>query len=215
MLKKLIFIFIVLSISFNLFAEEKREAFDRAIANVPGDSINSVMLVFNQTINFPYPKEWGFNPVHKNQKDNHFIAEFIPKEQTLNDWKDMFTIQGFKHLANRKDLTPEKMLLTLRQQFNSIAPSMSYYKEIYKGDVNGYSGAIVLMGIKEIPKNVNPTLPKGTGEIGLYLALKGKSDMYIIHRSWKSSLPYTDEKLPMSKSELSRWTNLLKQIKLI
>jgi hypothetical protein len=183
--------------------------------SVPGDEIDSVIRVFTQTIKFPYPKEWGLNPpVFKNEKDNHFIIEFIPKEQKLNNWKDMLTIQGFKHLANNNVL-PEKMLRTLMQQFNTIAPTMTYSKEIYQGKVNGYSGIIMLMGIKELPKSVNSTLPKGVGEIGLYLALKGKNDMYIVHRSWKSDSPYSEDNLPMSQNDLNRWIDILKRIKLI
>jgi hypothetical protein len=219
MLKKFVFIIIiVLSLISSSFAEEKKEGgrdIDKLMASVPGDAVDSGMHIFHQDIMFRYPKEWGFNPVYRNQKGNRFITEFIPKEQTLNSWKDMLTIQGFNDLSKDKDISPESMSLMLRQKFNSISPTMSYYKEIYKGDVNGYSGIIVLMGIKEMPKNINATLPKRNGEIGLYLFLKGKDDMYIIHRSWKSDFPYTDEKLPMSETELNRWINLLKQIKLI
>ena len=219
MLKKLFFIIIIImvSISSNLFAEEKKEVgsdFDKIMADTPGDAVDSVMRVFHQTISFRYPKEWGFHPVYRNQKDFHFIVEFIPKEQTLSSWKDMLTIQGFRDFSKRKDISPEKMVLALRSQFISIAPTMSYFKDVYIGDVNGYSGIIVLMGIKKLPKSVNPTFPKGAGEIGLYLVLKGKNDIYLIHRSWKSDAPYTDEKLPMSESDLNRWIHLLKQIHL-
>lgn len=218
MFKKFVFIIIIiLSLISISFAEEKKEEqkdLDELMAGIPGDAINSVMHIFHQDIVFRYPKEWGVNPVYRDQKGHHFISEFIPKEQTLSHWKDMLTIQGFNGLSKNKDASPERMSLMLSQSFNAISSDKSYYKEIYKGDVNGYPGIIVLMGIKEMPKSINPTLSKGDGEIGLYLFLKGKDDMYIIHRSWKS-LPYTDEKLPMSKGELDRWINLLKQVKLI
>lgn len=213
MLKKLIIIFTICICS-NLSAAADKESFDKTMADIPGNTVNSVIRVYSQTISYSFPKEWGVNPAYKNQKDNHFIIEFLPKGQALADWKDMFTIQGFQNLARNKDLTPERMILALRQQFNSIAPGMTYYKEIYKGEVNGNSGIIVLMGIKETPRDINWTLSKGVGEIGLYLALKGKNDMYDIHRSWKSAAPYSDDKLPMSQEELNKWIELLKRVKL-
>ena len=196
------------------YAEDRMVEFNKTVSDMPGTEISSVIRVYNQTIAYPFPKEWGVNPVFKNQKGNHFIIEFIPKEQTLNAWKDMFTIQGFQSLATN-NMSPEKMILVLKQQFDRIAPTMSYYRVIYNGDINGYPGIIVLMGIKELPNSAVPTLPKGTGEIGLYLALKGKEDMYLIHRSWKSSLPYTDDKLPFDKNEYNKWLKILRQIKLM
>lgn len=215
MLKKILLVLVLVCMSSNLMAEDNKASFDKAVADIPGDEIDSVIRVYTQTISYPFPKEWGVNPVFKNQKDNRFIIEFIPKGQTLNDWKDMFTIQGFQSLAGNNNVSPEKMVLVLRQQFEKVAPSKSYYKEIYNGDVNGYSGIIVLMGIKEMPKNAIPTTPKGAGEVGLYLALKGKRDMYLIHRSWKTELPYSDEKLPFDRSELDKWVKSFKKIKLI
>lgn len=213
MLKKLIIILFAMCMSSNLYASDDKASFDKAIADIPGDSVNSVIRVYSQTIGYPFPKEWGVNPAYKNQKDNHFIIEFLPKGQVLADWKDMFTIQGFQDFARNKDLNPERMVQALRQRFNTIAPGMTYYKEIFKGEINGNPGIIVLLGIKETPKNINWTLSRGVGEIGLYLALKGKNDMYQIHRSWKSD-PYSDDKLPMSQDELNKWIELLKQVKL-
>lgn len=219
MVKKIAFVFIIiLALCSPVLAEEKKEGFkdfDKTLAKIPGDTITSTINVFHQGILFRYPKEWGVNPVHKNQKGGHFIIEFIPKEQALNTWKDMFTIQGFNGLATAKDISAEKMAMGLKQHMSSLAPSSSYFKEVYKGDVNGYSGTIVLMGIKQMPVAANPPLGKGAGEIGLYLFLKGEKDMYILHRSWKTDMPYTDEKLPMTDAELNRWISYLKQVKLI
>ena len=124
MLKKLIIIF-AMCMSSNLYAADDKASFDKTIADIPGDTVNSVIRVYSQTIGYPFPKEWGVNPAYKNQKDNHFIIEFLPKGQALADWKDMFTIQGFQNLARNKDLTPERMILALRQQFNSVAPGIS------------------------------------------------------------------------------------------
>ncbi|MEN6620317.1 MAG: hypothetical protein ABFD50_02045 [Smithella sp.] len=220
MLKKLALVtsIIILCMSSFSLAEVKKEEkkdLDKLMANVPGDSIDSSIHIFHQGIMFRYPKEWGWNPVYKNEKANHFIIEWIPRGQSLSTWKDMFTIQGFNNLAKSKDMSAERMMKGLKQRYALLAPASSYFQEIYKGDVNGYSGTIALMGIKEMPAGMNPTLPKGVGEIGLYLFLKGDSDMYLIHRSWKTDVPYTNEKLPMSEKELTRWVRLLKQVKLI
>ncbi len=180
---------------------------------IQGENVLSIINIFHQNLIYPYPKSWPINPIFRNQTSNHFIVEHIPKDQTLNTWKDMFTIQGFKDAVQANGMTAPKILNLLKQQLYLIAPEQLYYKEIFTGDINGTPGSIVLMGIKNLPTTLIPELPKGVGEIGLYLALQGKQDMYVIHRSWKSS-PYTNEQLPMTEIELNKWIDLLKLISL-
>ncbi len=210
-----ILITLIFLFSTPLYAEKKEWMLEKKITDqIPGENIASIINVFNQIINYPYPKSWPLNPVYRNETKTHFISERIPQGQTLEHWKDMFTIQGFKNYAKVPGMTVEKFLNLLKKQFHSIAPDQLYYKKIFQGDINGTPGIIALAGIKKLPKNITYGLPEGVGEIGLYLVLKGKQDLYMIHRSWKST-PYTNDKLPMSSDELNKWTNLLKQVTLI
>ena len=211
MLKKLHIVVVSFLLLSSLYAKDKQWMLEDSV-KVSEEYVKAVMRVFNQTVVYKHPTSWPLNPVYRKQTRNHFITEYIPKNQTLKNWKDMFTIQGYKNYAS-KGMTSIKMLNLLKQNMQSISPGKFYYNEVYRGDFSGNSLIISLMGIKKLPKTIMPELPKGSGEIGLYLVLKGKNDIYIIHRSWKGK-PYSDKKLPMSKKELSKWIELLKEVSL-
>jgi hypothetical protein len=219
MLKRLFIVFVaVVSLNTSALASGKQEDFshiDELLLTTPHDSVVFVMNVWHQMLSFKYPNEWGINPVFKKQKGGYFIIEYIPKNQSPESWKDMLSIQGFNDLAKQENFSPDTMMTILRNRFASLAPDQMYFKEIYRGDVGGYAGLIVLMGLKEMPSGLNPTLPKGNGELSLYLFLKGSDDIYIVHRSWKTAKPYSEQRLPMSQQELDMWVGLLKQVKLM
>ncbi len=212
MLKKIFFIMVLLSLSSYSYVKETKWMIEDTI-KVSGEYVKSVTRIYSQTLVYSHPKSWPLNPIYRKQTKNHFIVEYIPKNQTLKNWKDMFTIQGFENLVSQ-GITSIKMLDFIKQKLYSIAPDKFYYDEIFRGDINGVSGVIVLMGIKELPKTLIPELPKGVGEIGLYLVLQGKKDIYIIHRAWKGEA-YSDKELPMSENELNKWIKLLKKISLV
>lgn len=172
--------------------------------------VNSVMKVYSQTLSWKHPK---WKAVYKNQSDNAFIIEFIPKEQELKTWEDMLTIQGLKGLAKREELTPKHVEFSLVNKIKSISSFDLVFKELSNIDINGYKGVMFLLGLKKIPKDITVGLPKGVSEIGLYLVIKGKADFYIIHRSWKGEAMIKDN-LPFSKKELQEWVNIFQKIEI-
>jgi hypothetical protein len=204
-------------VSISCAAEVKDRGKDIDISNpgVTGNSSRGLINVYHQIIDYRYPGEWGINPAFKEEKGDHFGVGLMPKGQKRETWKDMLIIQGFNNLAKVRGMSAVRFMDSFRQSRKELVPASEYFKELYRGDINGYSGVIALIGMKEVPINIEPMFPKGCGEIGLYLFIKGESDMYIMHRMWKSEKPYTDKKLPMSKADLNLWVDYLKQVRLI
>lgn len=173
--------------------------------------VNSVMKVYSQTLSWKHPNKW--KGAYRNESKNAFIMEFIPKEQELETWSDMLTIQSFKNLAQREDLTANHIKLSLVNNMKNISSSQLVFKELSDVEIYEYTGVMFLLGLKKIPNNITVGLPKGVSELGLYIVIKGKEDFYIIHRSWKRDAMIDDE-LPFSKKELKEWINIFKEIEL-
>lgn len=171
---------------------------------------NSAMKVYSQTLSWKHP---NWKNVFKNQSNNAFIVEFIPKDQQLKTWKDMFTIQGLQSLAQDKELTPKHIEFSLINKIKKISPSNVLFKEFGNVNISGHEGVIFLLGLKEIPKDITYGLPKGVSEIGLYLVVKGKKDFYILHRSWKREA-ITKDKLPFAKEEIQEWIRNFQQVQI-
>ena len=52
--------------------------------------------IFSQVVLFKLPAGW--KPAHRNATPTSYIMEFLPKEQTLQAWREMITVQGFRDL---------------------------------------------------------------------------------------------------------------------
>lgn len=174
----------------------------------------AVIRVFSQIIKYPLPKSWGNNPVFRNNTPVHFIIEFLPQGQILSNWTDMLTIQGFRGGANNPNAKMNVLLELQKKELRDIAPDKFYYRELFGGIINGYPGAIRLMGVKELPSE-KPSSGSPYGEIGIYMILFGKNDIYNIHRSWRTVKPFSENNLPMSENDIQEWTNIFRSIVLI
>ncbi|XPV83524.1 MAG: hypothetical protein ACNI22_06650 [Halarcobacter sp.] len=172
--------------------------------------VKSVMKVYSQTLSWKQPT---WRNVFKNQSSNAFIMEFIPKDQELKTYRDMFTIQGLQGLAQDKELGPKHIEFSLTNKINKISPSNVLFKELGNINISGHEGVIFLLGLKKIPKDITYGLPKGVSEIGLYLVIKGKKDFYILHRSWKREA-ITKDKLPFAKEEIQEWIRIFQQVQI-
>jgi len=67
--------------------------------------------IFSQVVLFKLPAGW--KPAHRNATPTSYIMEFLPKEQTLQAWREMITVQGFRDLARNPSATPKNFLAGL------------------------------------------------------------------------------------------------------
>ncbi len=204
----IIFLFLINATS---FADEqnKNGLLSKEIQNeIDSKFFESAIKLYSQTLVFFQPIDWPINPIYRSQKGSHFIAEFVPENQTVKNWTDMLTVQAFEGLIKKQNFTSGAMVNLLAKDISKHAPKEFYFKVLFNKKVKGYNTIIVLMGLKQIP----PENKKG--ELGLFLVVEGNSDIYLIHRSWRRS-PYNDQALPISKNELKEWAKVFTMIKII
>lgn len=215
-MKKLAVIFVFLTLFLTTAnAQDKKEAFNKIVEKeVKGDFVNVVMKVYNQTLSYQYPKVWNLAPAYRVQKGGYYMVEHLPKEQTLENWKEMLTYQGYKNLAQKEGVTSIKMISSMKERIKKVSEEELYFKPLYNWKLNGYDAAMALIGLKKLPSNMGKSFPEGQGELGLYLVIKGKKDVYVIQKSWRSEA-FTEKHLPISMDELDKWIKVLAKTKLI
>jgi hypothetical protein len=205
---------VAVSTSPNVIAAERNQT-----NNITSSSKNAsvptnlnLVKIFHQTVTFYLPKNWGTPPKgNRDQKDDHFMLEFIPDRQDWSDWQDLFAIQGLNDFIKRNGIPIEKLVKHTEQ---TARAANTFYKEVYRGDINGYQGAIILETVNSnTAKVINQPYTKG--EVVLVLFLAGEDDLYIVTRSWKADIPPIN-KLPNSVSvaEINTWIDLFTQVKL-
>ena len=205
---------ITAGISPNVIAKERNQANNStSSAKNAAASMNlNLVKIFHQTVTFYLPKEWGTPPKgNRDQKNDRFMLEFIPDRQDWSDWQDLFAIQGLSDFVKRNGRPIEKLVQHTEQ---TARAANTFYKEVYRGDINGYQGAIILKTVNSnTAKIINQPYTKG--EIVLILFLAGEEDLYIVTRSWKADIPPIN-KLPNSVSgkEINEWIDLFTKVQL-
>lgn len=185
------FIFVSLFLPFTLFAQEK---------------LVSIQLpVFAQLVQTKIPSSWNVQKpfFEKRNPNGHYIIEFAK-----NDEKDLLTIQGFKNAALRPNMKAKNLEIFLSRKIRAISPQNFLYQSISQTNIQGYDAVISFIGCAKLPKKVGH-VDKNKGEIGVYLFLKGKQDMYIVHRSWRTPAFSETKKIPIKKEEIQKWVNIL------
>lgn len=117
-----------------------------------------------------------------------FMAEFIPANESLNDWSGLVCMQGFKGLAN--DIEPQKFLDGMADTYKEHCEGKVVYNVLGTSEVEGLDAVHGILGCTVMP-NIHhasmfvekgfATIPKG--EIGYFTVVSGSQDLYLIHKS--------------------------------
>jgi hypothetical protein len=217
--KKLFIILLIFITAQHTSAQKKNDSFDEEyiLSKDIRDQTSSIFIptnirLFSQALEHPFPKQWPIKPANRKETGGHFMMEWVPSDQTLENWQDLFSVQAFEGLS-KKNIPIKAVIGMFANYLNKASPNQLYLKEIYNGEVSGHKAIIVLMGLKKLENRMGIALPNGIGEIGIYIYIQGSNDIYVIHRAWKSE-PYTKDNLPINQKEIDQWVKEFKDTKL-
>lgn len=193
-MRKILLSCFILCLPFVLLAEEAKEKM-----------VSIQLPIFAQLVQTKIPMEWNVKKpfFEKLNPNGHYIVEFAKKSKN-----NLLTIQGFKDAALRPNIRAKNMELFLSRQIKSLAPENFLYQNIAQTRIQGYDAVISLIGCSRLPKKVGD-VDKDSAELGVYLFLKGKQDMYIVHRSWRTKAFDKTKKIPVKKAVLDKWVRIL------
>jgi hypothetical protein len=110
---------------------------------------------------------------------NYSMTEFVPAEETVEDWTRMLTVQVYRHLQ----IDAAAFLQSVGKRFADACPGTTVIgKGIQTGQVNGY---VVSMLFLQCPKNPSTGKPETT----VFRAIKGQDVLYSVQRAWRGVPP--------------------------
>jgi hypothetical protein len=104
------------------------------------------------------------------------LTEWIPANETVQNWSDMVTVQIF---SRRADLNPVPFLKTLQGQWLAACPG-STPAPVASDKVNGYEAATMLLRCPRLAATSRP-------ETTMFRAIKGKGSLYLVQRAVRSA----------------------------
>ena len=141
--------------------------------------ITSSTKIYSQKIEFNVPKGW--KPVFENATQTNYILELTPKGQTKEKWTEMFSVQGFKGLAQKAD--PQIILALSGKMHKDFCGEQMIFNLMKPFQVFGYPAQSAIVGCASIDKDHPSGLKKGMSEIAYYIAVKGEQDIYLFHKA--------------------------------
>lgn len=141
-----------------------------AIAEVP---------IFSQKLRFKVPTDWQH--VQSNQNGNTYLIEFIPKDEKIESWTNLFSVHGFQDFD--PEATPKDVADSVFRGLIKLCPETAIYTKVGERVLNGQDAFLAIIGCAEMPDDHSTNLKKGMSEISYYVFIKGKKDLYFAQKS--------------------------------
>lgn len=165
--------------------------------------------IFSQKIEFNLPEGW--KPVFENADQATYMLEFVPAGQTKEKWNQMFTVQGFKGLAQK--MSPKDFLGLMSNVYKGICPNQAIFELIEKNSLPQYETQGALLGCASMNKDHPSGLKAGMGEVAYFIAIKGTQDMYLFHKAIRGN-KFPVQTPPLNKGNASDFMSNFMPIRL-
>lgn len=171
------------------------------------NSSTIVTPVFNNIVAFTMPAD--FKPAFETTNKDGYINESIPKDQTLEDWKQMISLTGAKDFKSKEGASPSKVLNYVANGFKESCPDSFSGVNLGIDQIDGRKAAAGVVSCGKLKKN-NSSEPYS--ETAMVLVLEGDKDYYTIQWA-ERSIP----RAKLTQDDLVLWSkrsSLLSPIKL-
>ncbi len=172
-MKKVLTCIVLLLLVNQSFAADDVEKVSGIPQNVK--SAKAIIPIYSQKLAFKLPTTWkvGF----QDQKPNMFMMEFIPKNEDINAWQNLLTIQGFQNLSNR--VTAERYLTDMGNRFKSMCGNDFIFENLGTSKVDGFDAHRGILGCSKVPN-------QDFSEVAYWLVIQGKNDIYVVQKAIRS-----------------------------
>jgi hypothetical protein len=165
-----------------------------------GTKVTTVTLIFDQLVLFSMPAD--FVTVHEQSNAKGYIREAVPQGESVEDWTQMITVQGFKGLATRPDLTPESFAAQIAERFQQACPQTFTSNSI--GALT-FAGHPAFAGVARCGRVGKSAI--GQGETTMLIFIKGATDYYGLQ--WAERSMAIDKQMDI---DLGPWRERLEKL---
>ena len=180
-------------LSFSVLAEEK--------------NMTVVAPVFSNLVSFTMPSD--FKPVYETTNKDGYINESIPKDQTLENWKQMISLTGGKDFKSKDGASPSKVLNFAANGFKNSCPDSFSGVNLAIDIIDGRKAAAGVVSCGKLKKNADA---EPYSETSMVLVVEGDKDYYTIQWAERSA-----PKAKLTQEDLVLWSKrsaLLSPIKI-
>jgi hypothetical protein len=172
-------------------------------------TLRAVIPIFSQRISIQLPTTW--KPAHEDQNSSSYLIEFIPKNESIEAWQNLVSVQGFKNLSFNAN--PEEFIDRISDGFKRDCEKDVVYTKLGASKIDGYPSYSAILGCANSKKSEINGLQKGKSEIGYFLAIKGESDLYVIYKSIRGDA-FDAKKPPINSQNIGNFIVEIKPIEL-
>ncbi|AZG72325.1 hypothetical protein [Shewanella livingstonensis] len=146
------------------------------------------------------PLDWKL--AFSDKRGDMTMAEFIPANESLNDWSSLVCMQGFKGLAN--DVEPERFLDSMAATYQEHCQGQVVYQQLGRSEVGELEAVHGLLGCTSMP-NIHqslaaveePYITSPQGEMGYFTVISDDENVYLIHKSIRTAV-FTIDTVPIT-----------------
>ena len=196
-MKKLLILTTLLFLTNQTNAESQYKEVNKISAVIKSAKI--IIPIYSQKLAFQLPTTWKAE--HKDQKPSMFMMELLPKDENINSWQNLLTIQGFKNLASR-GITPERFISDMHNRFKNICGKHAVFEKLEPTMIDGFSAQQAILGCSKVPN-------QNYSETAYWLVIKGKKDIYVVQKALR-----TKETNPITKANYQKFTASITPVEL-
>lgn len=172
-------------------------------------SARAVIPIYSQKMVFQLPTTWKL--AFQDNTPTSYTIEFIPQNESIERWNNLLSIQGFKELSHKT--SAEMFLDDLASRFKSTCGKKLIYEKLGASKVDGYKSYAAILGCSEVPASHQTGIKKGQSEIGYYLSIQGKKDLYLIQKSVRGD-KFNTSKPPLNKENVQYFIETITPVEL-
>ncbi len=148
-----------------------------------GESRMAVIPMFAQQIVLRQPTDWEVAYLYEDSTTS--LAKFVPTDQSLFDWQKILSVEAYKGIATQSTYGPDTMLKAIQDEYASHCASPLTAMQLGAEYINGYDSDTMLLGCPALAEDFDGGMAE-EGTTGLYIAIRGRQDFYVIHYSIRS-----------------------------
>jgi len=169
----------------------------------------AIIPIHSQKVSIQLPSTWKA-AFQQKQKDSYLI-EFIPKNESIKNWNNIVSIQGFRGLSFL--YSAEQFLNKIAARFETVCGENTIYNKLGTANIDGYSTYNAILGCSKAPKPHATGINKNQSEIGYYYSIQGENDIYLIHKSIRGNSFNLDDS-PLKKENIKEFLKIITPIEL-
>jgi hypothetical protein len=116
----------------------------------------------------------GYEVGLRKKKKESSITEWVPADETVDNWTEMVTVQVFYDLK----VPPEALMRDLEKRWRGACPGAGEAQTIADGVEHGYPARVWLL---DCPRNPD----SGKREITWFKAIEGNDSFYVVQKAFK------------------------------